>query len=45
MRNFHCGARDEDAPVHVVIGMAGNVFNPDWQGYLPQSPPLDKCVF
>jgi acid phosphatase type 7 len=41
MANFTCAERDEDAPVHVVIGMAGNVYNPDWQAFLPESPPLD----
>ncbi len=31
MKNFTCAERDEDAPVHVVIGMAGNTYQSPWQ--------------
>lgn len=37
---FVCAADDSDGTVHIVSGAAGNVYNPDWQGYLPETPSL-----
>eukprot|EP01100_Stratorugosa_tubuloviscum_P000718 TRINITY_DN115_c0_g1_i1.p1 TRINITY_DN115_c0_g1~~TRINITY_DN115_c0_g1_i1.p1 ORF type:complete len:580 (-),score=283.61 TRINITY_DN115_c0_g1_i1:323-2023(-) len=31
MYDFKCADKDEDAPVHVVIGNAGNTFQSDWE--------------
>jgi hypothetical protein len=36
MKNFTCAERDEDAPVHVVIGMAGNTYQSPW---ITRDPP------
>ncbi len=36
--NFTCTDIDEHGTVHIVTGAAGNVYNPDWQSYLPESP-------
>lgn len=30
----------DGAPIHVVIGMAGNVYNQNWQYYLPSNPAI-----
>jgi len=40
MFNFTCADHDEDATVHVIIGMAGNVAQADYKGNLPNSPAV-----
>jgi hypothetical protein len=34
--NGVCAETDDDAPVHVVIGMAGNTYNLAWEGGFPE---------
>jgi len=54
MYNFTCADEDSDATVHVVIGMAGNVYQTPYQSNLVNNPlgysqwELDEpywCVF
>lgn len=37
MVNFTCAASDNDAPVHIVMGNAGNVYQVPWEPYNPKS--------
>lgn len=38
VRNFTCASNDNDAPVHMVVGSAGNVAQDHWQNNLRKSP-------
>jgi hypothetical protein len=40
IENFICADDDNDKPVHLVIGSAGNVYNSLWSAYLPESGPM-----
>ncbi len=43
--SFVCADKDDTtkgAPVHAIIGMAGNVYNNNWQPYLPANPHIQS---
>lgn len=41
--NFTCAETDSDAPVHMVVGSAGNVFQTLWASSLAKSPDLQNA--
>jgi len=45
MTNGTCAKSDEDAPVHVVVGMAGNDYQVDWTGSGHVHAQPDNIVF
>eukprot|EP00753_Platysulcus_tardus_P006958 PLAT14727.2.p2 GENE.PLAT14727.2~~PLAT14727.2.p2 ORF type:complete len:158 (+),score=50.26 PLAT14727.2:38-475(+) len=38
--NYTCAAKDSSQPVHLTVGSAGNVYQPDWQFALRDTAPV-----